>query len=98
MRTIKTVIVLLPFWLTMVLGQQGRGAARFKPHSIHGGREAERDSIPFQVYLRITKWNGTAFANYMCGGSLLSSKYILSATHCFLDGKLHVEIYHSKAI
>ena len=100
MHTLKILIVLLPFWLMVVLAQRGRGSTRFKPQLIVGGHAVEPYSIPFQVYLEIDHQDPIDGERYVsvCGGSLLSSKYILSAAHCFDDGKLHAEVYYIEAI
>ncbi|KAI4466688.1 chymotrypsin-related [Holotrichia oblita] len=48
---------------------------------IVGGSEAERNSIPYQVALLLTRSDGTFF----CGGSLISRKFVLTAAHCVED-------------
>ncbi|GJQ66610.1 hypothetical protein Trydic_g4582 [Trypoxylus dichotomus] len=45
---------------------------------IVGGQEAERNSIPYQAGLIIQTDRGTFF----CGGTLISTLYVLTAAHC----------------
>lgn len=44
-----------------------------------GGTEASRNQFPYQVAFFIYTWNGQS----VCGGSILSANYVLSAAHCF---------------
>merc|ERR1712213_258337 len=50
---------------------------------IVGGQEATPHQFPWQV--------GLFFDGYFCGGSIISSKYILTAAHC-ADGVFHHEV------
>lgn len=54
---------------------------------IVGGQEVERNSIPYQAGIIIQTNRGIFF----CGGTLISSLYILTAAHC-LDGAQTVQI------
>uniref|UniRef100_A0A1I7Y6J6 Peptidase S1 domain-containing protein n=1 Tax=Steinernema glaseri TaxID=37863 RepID=A0A1I7Y6J6_9BILA len=46
---------------------------------IFGGVRAVRGQFPWQVYLLLTSREGGQF---ICGGSLLSTKHVLTAAHC----------------
>ncbi|TRY60393.1 hypothetical protein DNTS_026827 [Danionella cerebrum] len=47
---------------------------------ITGGQEAVAHSRP---YMASIQWNG----NHECGGFLISSQWVMSAAHCFQDGR-----------
>ena len=59
---------------------------------IVGGNAADPGEWPWQVLLQ---WqNGTAIYQNMknrsyCGGAILSKHFILTAAHCYKDGKLN---------
>ncbi|KAK0418494.1 hypothetical protein QR680_013591 [Steinernema hermaphroditum] len=46
---------------------------------IFGGSTAERGQFPAQVFLLMTNTDGD---NYICGGSLLTTRHVLTAAHC----------------
>lgn len=46
-----------------------------------GGTEAARNQFPYQVLFFIYTTNDQA----ICGGSVLSANYVLSAAHCFIS-------------
>nr|CAD7447017.1 unnamed protein product [Timema bartmani] len=56
-----------------------------KDPRIVGGQSAQPGEFPYQVSIR---YNG----NHMCGGSILNSRYILTAAHC-VNG-VHAEDLH----
>uniref|UniRef100_A0A2H1VL19 SFRICE_031727 n=1 Tax=Spodoptera frugiperda TaxID=7108 RepID=A0A2H1VL19_SPOFR len=63
---------------------------------IAGGRETELEQFPWTVLLEVTFDYGDKRQGYNCGGSLISSKYVLTAGHCIFDqgGKVvGVDIY-----
>ncbi|PZC86342.1 hypothetical protein B5X24_HaOG200388 [Helicoverpa armigera] len=63
---------------------------------IIGGRETELEQFPWTVLLEITFDYGDKRQGFNCGGSLLSSKYVLTAGHCVFDqgGKIvDLDIY-----
>ncbi|CAG0925579.1 unnamed protein product, partial [Notodromas monacha] len=54
---------------------------------IIGGKQASEDYYPWQALIRILgKVNSTHSAEANCGGSVISSTWILTAAHC-LDSK-----------
>ncbi|XP_059611635.1 trypsin-4-like [Phlebotomus argentipes] len=48
---------------------------------IVGGDLAEIENVPYIVSLQVNK-------RHMCGGSIISKKYILTAAHCIFNGQL----------
>lgn len=53
--------------------------------TITGGKETELDQFPWTALLKVTFDYGDKQASYSCGGSLISSKYILTAGHCVFE-------------
>lgn len=54
--------------------------AQLLSRRVIGGRDANKDEVPFIAnlrYMRNTRWN------HICGGTLISSCYVLTAAHCF---------------
>lgn len=43
-----------------------------------GGQLANPGQFPYQVALFVNMWLGTA----LCGGSLISENYVMTAAHC----------------
>ncbi|XP_022190979.2 serine protease 7 [Nilaparvata lugens] len=53
---------------------------------IHQGRNANLGEFPWMVYIITTKeYPDFQTRHLTCGGSILNSKYVLSASHCFVD-------------
>uniref|UniRef100_A0A8C7VP37 Peptidase S1 domain-containing protein n=1 Tax=Oncorhynchus mykiss TaxID=8022 RepID=A0A8C7VP37_ONCMY len=66
------------FWgllSVILLVQDAAGEAR---SSIAGGKDAQKGSWPWIVYLSITDDTGS----FSCGGSLLTEEWVLTAAHC----------------
>ncbi|XP_076135742.1 trypsin-3-like [Alosa pseudoharengus] len=49
--------------------------AKTEDHKIVGGKECKRHSVPYQVSLNA--------GYHFCGGSLISSEWVVSAAHCY---------------
>ena len=49
-----------------------------------GGREAEEKLVPWVLKLTILKRDGET---YVCGGSLLTERHLLTAAHCTHDAR-----------
>ncbi|CAB3224241.1 unnamed protein product [Arctia plantaginis] len=52
---------------------------------IAGGRETELEQFPWTVLLKVNFDYGTKRAAFNCGGSLISSRYVLTAGHCIYE-------------
>ncbi|XP_018332511.1 brachyurin-like [Agrilus planipennis] len=55
---------------------------------IVGGNEASKNSLPYQVFLRLIYDTYTSF----CGASLISRRYVLTAAHCLVDDLVSLEV------
>ncbi|CAH2318999.1 cationic trypsin [Pelobates cultripes] len=67
---------MIPFWILVLLGT----AAALDDDKIIGGYECPRNSQPWQVYF-------TYKGQRWCGGSLITSRWIISAAHCYKQPK-----------
>ena len=60
-------------------GSRPRSQCTYSPATkIVGGEEAPEGAWPWQALLEITKSDG----QYMCGGSLVTSNWVVTAAHC----------------
>ncbi|XP_071770425.2 trypsin-like [Centroberyx gerrardi] len=66
----------------LLLALFGWAVALEEDSKIVGGYECPKHSVPYQVYL--------SAGNYVCGGTLLSSEWVLSAAHCKTKPSLKV--------
>ncbi|XP_026753466.2 vitamin K-dependent protein C-like [Galleria mellonella] len=66
---------------------------------IAGGKETELEQFPWTVLLKTTFDYVKNTASFSCGGSLISSRYVLTAGHCVVDEGaivIDVEVYLSE--
>ena len=69
--------------LTVISNVYARNESKIEPRIV-GGHDAERGQFPFYVYLK--------FPQSICGGSLISSQWVLTAAHC-LKGITSLEVH-----
>lgn len=58
------------------------------PRIVNGDLAGEYD-WPWQVGLREKKFNGVQYDHSFCGGSIISSRFVLTAAHCTEDTYVH---------
>lgn len=57
---------------------------------IVGGFDAKRDSVPWTCSIRNKRTDRPFGAGHWCGGTLINSTTIVTATHCFMNHKYRV--------
>ncbi|CAH0397854.1 unnamed protein product [Chilo suppressalis] len=58
---------------------------------IAGGKETDLQQFPWTVLMKTTFVYATRESAFSCGGSLVSSRYVLTAGHCVFDAKGRVK-------
>lgn len=83
--------------LILVLVQSALAAPKPEPRII-GGEPADFGEYPFMVALLFEPTAGTDFQKQYCGGSLISSRWVLTAAHCvdFLESPDEVAVAVSR--
>merc|ERR1719213_68666 len=62
---------------------------------IYGGGEVEKpNQYPWMVRLTIRKIKHGKWGTYHCGGTLVASKYIITAAHCMVGDRGKWGTYH----
>ena len=61
----------------------GTGDLKHWQDYIVGGQKAEEKLMPWMMRLSIVRSNGV----FVCGGTLITSKHILTAAHCTHDAR-----------
>lgn len=87
-RSIYLITILVTLGLVFVIVVQRASAQEQQPliaaqqPDIIGGQVAEIGEYPWQAYLETSK---SKDERYMCGGSLITAKWVLTAAHCVYD-------------
>ena len=87
-RPVRAVTAMVAALLLLLAALVPSVAAAPKPDPrIIGGEPADLGEYPFMVALLYEPINGTDFQKQYCGGSLIASRWVLTAAHCveFLD-------------
>ena len=57
---------------------------------IVGGKEARTEELPWMALLHEFYPNNTLSLKYICGGSLISEEWVLTAAHCLYEDKTNI--------
>jgi len=98
-RNIRFVALLVIATVSIVSGQTLCPTLKSEAHEavkygafengrISGGQETTPNEFPWQAYITVNFWNG---GSAICGGTLISDEWILSATHCF-EGVINMTV------
>jgi len=94
-RSFRAVTAILAATLLLLTGLVQSVAAAPKPDPrIIGGEPADFGEYPFMVALLFEPIQGNDFQKQYCGGSLISSRWVLTAAHCadFLESPSEVAV------
>jgi secreted trypsin-like serine protease len=97
-RSMGTVASLATLLLLLTALVQPVAAAPQPEPRIIGGEPADFGEYPFMVALLFEPTEGNDFQKQYCGGSLIASRWVLTAAHCldFLEGPEEVAVAVSR--
>jgi trypsin len=78
-RSISIALCSTVLCVGMSVGALSQEEIRLGGSKIVGGKPTTIQEHPWQVAIEITRKDGT----YLCGGSIIAQKWVLSAAHCF---------------
>ena len=81
-RPIRAATAMLAALLLLLAAIGPAAAAPAKDPRIIGGEPADLGEYPFMVALLYEPWGGSDYQMQYCGGSLIGSRWVLTAAHC----------------
>ncbi|XP_036337082.1 LOW QUALITY PROTEIN: serine protease 44-like [Rhagoletis pomonella] len=81
-NNVNSTVVNIPTRLPSLRGQQSCGLTSAYTNKVVGGSEASRGAYPWLVALGYRDEYKPDALKFLCGGSLISSRYVLTSGHC----------------
>lgn len=81
MFQLTQIVVVLYFWLSITYGSPAIGLYSPASNRIYGGTEASLGQFPYMVSLRAFR---NESSRHVCGGSLITDRFVLTAAHCIV--------------